>query len=159
MRVFCLKDLNHNDQIESLLIVDNVQTNKDGEFITANATLILTESWSTGKDGKCNIPDDTSFLASIYYKWNSCTHWYFRGEENDKSGYYHICSTFNQFIRAQLFAVKVMEEILMDNGCEKDHCIHQEFDWSEYKIEEVNTDENWVKRIIDKYYKEEKESK
>ncbi|MBR2389271.1 MAG: hypothetical protein IKA94_00560 [Mogibacterium sp.] len=85
----------------------------DGQLYEATA-------WS-GCDQK--TPIEWSFIADIYGKWDSCTHWWFRGEDCDpelkteKDSYYHLCGgyCFAGHIRNMCFAWKVMCMVLSGN--------------------------------------------
>lgn len=89
------------------------------------AKIVLTDDYMTGD---CWVPyswnyDGTAcdyhYFAGLYCKWDSCTHWWFRGEdydpenpeikESDIDGYYHICGDycFKDHIRTMCFVWKV----------------------------------------------------
>jgi len=65
------------------------------------------------------------FIASVYYKWDMCTHWNFYGmdydvenkEEDINPAYYHICGSFSitDWMRMFAFVRKVMYEVLGDS--------------------------------------------
>lgn len=65
-------------------------------------------------------PYETYYLADVYCKWDSCTHWYFRGEDYDpylkteEDSYYHLCSefSFNTHIRLMCFVWKLVSRIM-----------------------------------------------
>ena len=55
-------------------------------------------AWIENKStGKFTIPDAKTFVAHAYLKFDSCTHWWFPGEDYDPTtkeeadSYYHIC--------------------------------------------------------------------
>lgn len=88
-------------------------------------------SWDTDK-----TPIEYHFIADIYCKWDSCTHWWFRGEdykdgcdEGDIDGYYHLCGPecFIAHIQAMCFAWNVASNLLADRH-ETDEC-----DYSVYR--------------------------
>jgi hypothetical protein len=64
------------------------------------------------------------FVATVYWKFDNCTHWNFYGmdydpEDKDKDinpGYYHICGSFfmTRWMIMFAFVRKVMNEILGD---------------------------------------------
>lgn len=64
-------------------------------------------------------PVESSFVASVYCKWDTCTHWWFYGEDydpefDDKDSYYHLCGRrcFKGHIRAMCFIWKLCAELL-----------------------------------------------
>lgn len=75
-----------------------------------------------------NSPGDYDFVAGVYCKWDSCTHWYFYGEDydpeidNEQDSYYHLCGgyTFLNHIKAMCFVWKLAEQILVKDP----HTIH-----------------------------------
>lgn len=70
-------------------------------------------SWSS--DTK--EPIDWLFHSEVYAKFDGCSHWWFKGEDYNSDldecnndgvdSYYHICSSFNQFIRTMCFIWKL----------------------------------------------------
>jgi hypothetical protein len=48
----------------------------------------------------------------VYAKWDGCSHWYFYGEDypDNKDSYYHICSSFQNFITIMCFIWKIAGE-------------------------------------------------
>lgn len=62
------------------------------------------------------------FVASVYFKWDWCTHWNFYGMDYDpetdkeKDSYYHICGSFfmTRWMIMFAFVRKTMNEILGD---------------------------------------------
>ena len=75
------------------------------------------------KTGKYTLADDWEFFVKGYFKWDSCTHWYYCGEDyspdgyGDKDGYYHICGPeiLVEHMRAKCFVWKLMGDIMTDN--------------------------------------------
>ena len=61
---------------------------------------------------------EKKFIADVHWKWDFCTHWWFYGEDYDKStekdSYYHICSGISDWIRLFAFIRKLMYSILGD---------------------------------------------
>lgn len=65
---------------------------------------------------------EKKFIAKVHWKWNFCTHWWFYGEDYDKSlgdeaekdSYYHICSDHSDYIRMFAFIRKLMYALLGD---------------------------------------------
>lgn len=64
---------------------------------------------------------EKKFIAEVHWKWDFCTHWWFYGEDYDKScnnsekdSYYHICSDHSDYIRMFAFVRKVMYLLLGD---------------------------------------------
>ncbi len=68
-------------------------------------------------DGETKKPLDWKFHSEVYAKWDGCSHWRFYGEDynvkEDKcnnegvDSYYHICSSFEGFIRTMCFIWKL----------------------------------------------------
>ena len=85
-------------------------------------------------DGKCyeafswslDINDYDSieyhFVADVYCKWDSCTHWWFKGADYDPitkdehDSYYHLCGaySFMGHIRSMCFVWYIVGELLKD---------------------------------------------
>ena len=65
---------------------------------------------------------EKKFIAEVHWKWDFCTHWWFYGEDYDKSlgdeaekdSYYHICSDHSDYIRMFAFVRKLMYTLLYD---------------------------------------------
>lgn len=78
------------------------------------------------------IADDWEFFIDGYFKWDSCTHWHYYGEDyipdgsGDKDGYYHICGPhcLHEHMLAQCFIWKLMEQ-----------CMHSDSTTSNYYSE------------------------
>ena len=76
-------------------------------------------AWS----GTTHEPIEWHFVAGVAFKPDSCTHWYFNGEDYDpevaesSDSYYHICSPFGfqDHIRNLCFIWKVMPMILAED--------------------------------------------
>lgn len=73
-------------------------------------------SWIDDGNGNYNVPCEWDFVADVYCKWDSCTHWWFRGEDfdpdidgSDHDSYYHLCGThcFVNHIRCMCFIWKL----------------------------------------------------
>ncbi len=83
------------------------------DFIIYQAT-----SWASD----CSDIYEKKFIAEVHWKWDFCTHWWFYGEDYDKSlsdeaekdSYYHICSGISDWIRLFAFIRKLMYSILGD---------------------------------------------
>lgn len=83
------------------------------DFIIYQAT-----SWASD----CLDIYEKKFIAEVHWKWDFCTHWWFYGEDYDKSlgdeaekdSYYHICSGISDWIRLFAFIRKLMYSILGD---------------------------------------------
>ena len=68
-------------------------------------------------DAKTKEPLEWQFHSEVYAKWDGCSHWWFKGEDynskldnynhNGTDSYYHICSSFNDFIRTMCFIWKL----------------------------------------------------
>ena len=66
---------------------------------------------------------DWHFVSDVYCKWDSCTHWYFYGEDYDPDinseeidSYYHICgeSCFLRHIRLMCFVWKLVSDLMTE---------------------------------------------
>ena len=74
-------------------------------------------------EGTCWSEGETlewCFFAHVFAKWDGCTHWWFYGEdyENGKkeaNGYYHICSSLEQFIINMCFAWRLARDFHLKN--------------------------------------------
>jgi hypothetical protein len=91
----------------------------------------MTDSYMSGRCYECNgwdldedrTPCDWSFFASVFCKWDGCTHWWFRGEDYDPDtkdeadAYYHICGDycFLGHVRLMCFVWKLAELILVED--------------------------------------------
>ena len=79
-----------------------------GDYMTGDCYTCC--SWELDK-----APVDYHYFAGVYSKWDSCTHWYFRGEDFDQElnisgdSYYHICGSgcFLEHVRIMCFLWKV----------------------------------------------------
>lgn len=122
-------------------------------------TCYLVTSWTTD-----NKPIDEEFFVQAYCKWDSCTHWYFYGEDfNELSknvdGYYHLCgsSCVLNHVRAMCFIWKLVADIMAElSGVGDDYdpdIIEEYFDGDDitnlcalmlkdYTIEEVKNENN-----------------
>lgn len=75
------------------------------------------EAYSWSMSGK---PLEYHFVTDVYCKWDSCTHWYFYGEDYDpdteyeKDSYYHLCGgySFMNHITAMCFVWKLAEQLI-----------------------------------------------
>ena len=91
---------------------------------------------------------EKKFIAKVYWKWDFCTHWWFYGEDYDKSlgdeaekdSYYHICSNHSDYIRMFAFIRKLMCSLLgdeqgwySDKGKELDEFVLKGFEIVEIK--------------------------
>lgn len=85
-----------------------------------------------------NNPIDWLFQCEVYAKWDGCSHWWFYGEEYPKESdsYYHICSSFQTFIRIMCFVWKIAGEYhikdLKARNCNTDMTLE------EYNLEMVD---------------------
>ena len=86
--------------------------------------------------GKCYEDDnDDNFIADVYCKSGSCTHWRFYGEdycediETDIDPYYHLCGShcFTHHITAMCFVWKLAAEILSESMPERAVEIHDDY--------------------------------
>ena len=77
-------------------------------------------SWAADLNG-IHIPYDMHYAFDAHCKWDSCTHWYFRGEDYDPEidkefdSYYHLCGSycFQDHIRNMCFAWKLAADIMI----------------------------------------------
>lgn len=92
---------NDDGYISHKFVVDNDDFYLSGECYAAT-------SWYSN-----DRPCDWEFVAGVYCGWDSCTHWYFYGEEQDS--YYYLCGgyTFLNHIKAMCFVWKLAEQILV----------------------------------------------
>lgn len=107
-----------------------------------------------------------SFVADIYFKFDSCTHWWFYGEDydpqtkNEKDSYYHLCGchSFTSHIRDMCFAWKVAADILSSaDGSDYSRDVYYENSTvtselidlmlKDYTIKEVETNEKTLEQI------------
>lgn len=112
--------------------------NKETGYIVGK--FVVDEATGFAVFGKCydavgwygpDNPTDWDFLADVYCKWDSCTHWYFYGEdydpeyeESEKDSYYHLCAehTFNSHIRLMCFVWKLVADIMAERGDKPEEC-------------------------------------
>lgn len=97
-----------------------------GKFVVDKAEDYFVEGAyyrAVGWAGDTNQPCDWHFVADTYCKWDSCTHWYFYGEnydpdyeESETDSYYHLCTeyTFNDHIRLMCFVWKLVADIMTE---------------------------------------------
>ncbi|WP_407450038.1 hypothetical protein [Fibrobacter sp.] len=101
--VWLLKDDNDNGRVVAWFECT------DGTY-TMDGNCYIPCSWHT--DG---TPFESHFLASVYCKWDGCTHWHFMGEDyrtynsDNHDSYYHICGEycFVDHVRAMCFVWKL----------------------------------------------------
>lgn len=113
-RVFYLKNTNDDNRVVTRFIVTNPDT-----YHSFNGECQLATGW---------LADDNSVLdwdhvADVYCKWDSCTHWWFRGEDYTKEfdnadSYYHLCGAYSflDHIRCMCFVWKLAYQIMVDSG-------------------------------------------
>ena len=97
---------------------------------TLAAKIVITDDYCTGicyeafgwykpDDGTEGV--DYRYFCEFYSKWDSCTHWWFKGEDydeetkNEHDSYYHICGSpcFENHIRNMCFVWKVSAMVLL----------------------------------------------
>lgn len=94
------------------------------EFMSGNCYQCF--SWTSDEDGNYTVPSEWSFFANVYCKWDSCTHWYFYGEnyieDTPADSYYHLCGAhcFTDYIRTMCFIWKIAPMILAEDTDFKD---------------------------------------
>lgn len=102
--VWVLKDDNDNGRVVAWFEC------VDGTY-TMDGNCYIPYSWHM--DG---TPFESHFLASVYCKWDGCTHWHFMGEDyqvhdpgSNIDSYYHICGDycFVEHVRAMCFVWKL----------------------------------------------------
>ena len=100
MKQFVLKD---NEGYE-IIVVNIIKIDK--AWIEGEA--LITTAWNEG------IAEDFDFFADFYIKWDGCSHFYFKGQDNDDSGYYHICggSDYITHIEVLAFINKIAIDII-----------------------------------------------
>lgn len=99
------------------LIAAKIELTKNADEYCLDGRCYKAISWSMEKDDfGCVL--DWHFVADVYCKWDSCTHWYFHGEDydtntnpSDHDSYYHLCGShsFNNHIRIMCFIWKAAE--------------------------------------------------
>lgn len=103
------------------LDINNLSEGLDkGTFVSADFNLYRAVSWNN----EDNSISEKYFVASVYFKWDWCTHWNFYGmdydpedkDEDINPGYYHICGSFSmtQWIKMFAFVRTVMLEVFGD---------------------------------------------
>lgn len=108
--VYILIDKRDNDIVAKIEIEDDYCT----------GTCYNAHSWY--KPGTDIEGADYNFFCKFYSKWDSCTHWWFKGEDydeaisKDQDSYYHICGSpcFENYIRNMCFVWKVSAMVLLD---------------------------------------------
>lgn len=113
---------------------------QDEDYMSGNCYQCYT--WCDDGNGNYIIPDDWEFFANVYCKWDSCTHWWFYGENfredlpKDIGGYYHICGThcFTDHIRTMCFVWKLAAMILVEDANNANNDYTQE---AYFKTEEI----------------------
>lgn len=101
--VYYLKDTTDHNRIVAKFVVENDDRTLMGDCYSA-------VSWYS--DGSVC---DYDYFAGVYCKLDSCTHWYFYGEDydpelkNEKDSYYHLCGAgcFMEHIRLMCFVWKL----------------------------------------------------
>ena len=90
-----------------------------------NGNVYVATAW--GVDSIARGAVEYEFLAYVYCKFDSCTHWWFNGEDYDvelkteKNSYYHLCgsNSFVTHIRTMCFiwrlAPKIMKAVEPNN--------------------------------------------
>lgn len=67
-----------------------------------------------------DTPSETNLFASVTIKWDSCSHFFFYGEdatnEKDADSYYHVCGveTYALHMAMMAFAYKAFRDIIPD---------------------------------------------
>ena len=82
----------------------------------------LAKSWNMDPSNYNDV--EYEFLAEVYCKFDSCTHWWFNGEDYDvelkteKDSYYHLCGSgsFTNHIRGMCFVWRLAPEIMKACG-------------------------------------------
>lgn len=90
LKVYAFK--NNKTKMIDGYFVSKLTTDDNGNMICIKGNLIAVDSWTINTDE----PIDTSFVASVYFKWDCCTHWNFNGEGfmiGDNDSYYHLCGS------------------------------------------------------------------
>lgn len=113
---------------------------EEDEDHSSEVALVGTAYTPSTWDHKDNILE-ADFHSEFYLKWDSCTHWYFRGEEyddklfeSDSNSYYHLCGAY----------------------CFDLHMIVMAFVWEVAKRCISRFDHNHIKNDTIKYYDESK---
>ena len=102
-------------------IVSKLEVTIDPDLFCLMGVCYNATSWAMEKDGSVGVVLEWKFLAEVYCKWDSCTHWYFFGERYDSDnkshdcddidGYYHLCGlhSFVTHIRHMCFIWRAAE--------------------------------------------------
>lgn len=85
------------------------------EFRKDNEEYFTGTLWEVGLWDMDGTPDEYQFVASVYIKWDLCSHWLFYGEGYDfdthdsHDSYYHICggSNYVSFMQGMAFVCEV----------------------------------------------------
>ena len=112
-----MKDTYYLVRIEDDCIVGKFEVDKaDKRSVTGNC--YSATGWLLDR----REPIDWDFIADVYCKWDSCTHWNFRGEDYDPEinkdepgdNYYHLCGEeyFTNHIRMMCFVWVVVSSIM-----------------------------------------------
>lgn len=107
--------LKKGEDVEAIIEVDEDRSTQAG--FVGNAFI------PTGQDLRGNIIE-TDFHSEFYLKWDSCTHWYFHGEDydsdEDENGvpYYHLCGAwcFDRHLVVMAFVWEVARRYLSRNN-------------------------------------------
>lgn len=129
------------------------------------AKIVITDDYCTGvcynaiswyKPDEGVEGADYEYFCEFYSKWDSCTHWWFKGEDYDEEtdaehdSYYHICGArcFKDHIRNMCFVWKVSAMVLLKLEQHKESsCLRREIT-DDYFDEEIN---NLIKLTLGNY--------
>ena len=116
MKEYLLVRMDLNDRPIGL-----IRYNPDNSTLTCYSY----DCWTEDSDGKYLEPMlcDAEFVVEVYGKWDSCTHWWFRGKDYDPEitedidSYYHICGPWgmSDMFTYMAFIWKVLS---MEHGAE-----------------------------------------
>ena len=109
---------------DTYYLVDEMDDSIVGKFEvdTADDCHVTGNCYSATAWTSDNQPIEWGFVSDVYCKWDSCTHWNFRGEDYDPeinknepgNNYYHLCGeeVFINHIRMMCFVWMVVTIIM-----------------------------------------------
>lgn len=93
-----------------------------------------TVSWDSNHN-----PIECEFFARVYCKWDSCTHWWFDGDDWENR-YYHICGpgSLANYIRIMCFIWKLACDLMVEKQQEENDTSSSTYDFYWESEEIVN---------------------
>lgn len=126
----------------------------EGNFLYLAGHLMTISSWSLD-----NIPLESEFMASVYFKWDGCTHWSFFGEDyqqgSDADSYYHLCGSdlprFITFMGLVAHIAKSQPNATRNNNLSEIEILETEKLLEQYDIIEFSGVPCWVEDKVLEY--------